>query len=196
VGSTRRFFVSRSFSINYIMTDYSKSIFIFFLLLFFGVSHSYSSEQSDSLNIADKEQSKPTYLSKSPSGAIYRSLIIPGWGQLYTGSYWKAPIFFAGASTLAYFIISNNSEYQKYADEYNKLVDKTTIQARIIRNKREYYRDNRDLSAFYLLGVYVLAAVDAYVDAHLYDFTVDDNLSFNFSYSKNYLYLNLKYHIK
>ncbi len=178
------------------MINYSKSILICLILLFSGVSHSYSCEQSDSLNTPKNQQSNSNYLSKSPSGAIYRSLTIPGWGQLYTGSYWKAPIFFAGASTLAYFIISNNSEYKKYADEYNKLADKTTIQAQITKNKREYYRDNRDLSAFYLLGIYVLAAVDAYVDAHLYNFTVDDNLSFNFSYSKNYLYLNLKYHIK
>jgi len=178
------------------MIKLSKSILIYLILLVFGVSSSYSFEQSDSLNTQKNQQVHNNYLSKSPSGAIYRSLIIPGWGQLYTGSYWKAPIFFAGASTLTYFIISNNSEYQKYSKEYNRLTDKTTIQAQIIRNKREYYRDNRDLSAFYLLGVYVLAAVDAYVDAHLYDFTIDDNLSFNLSYSNNYLFLNLKYHIK
>ena len=39
---------------------------------------------------------------------------------------------------------------------------------------REYYRDNRDMSAFYLLGVYILAAVDAYVVAHLFDFDVSE----------------------
>ncbi|MBP7215307.1 MAG: hypothetical protein KBA52_06720, partial [Candidatus Kapabacteria bacterium] len=45
--------------------------------------------------------------------------------------------------------------------------------------KREYYRDNRDQSIFIMVGVYILAAVDAYVGANLYDFNVSEDLSIN-----------------
>jgi hypothetical protein len=115
-------------------------------------------------------------MSKSPTGAIYRSLAMPGWGQLYVESYWKAPIFFAATGTLIYFIIDNQI---KYSDYENRLIgmSKNDIDYQITKLYREYYRDNRDMSGFYLIGVYVLAAVDAYVGAHLYDFQVDDKLS-------------------
>jgi len=42
---------------------------------------------------------------------------------------------------------------------------------------REVYRDNRDLSGLVFLVTYALAAVDAYVGAHLYDFDVDEDVS-------------------
>ena len=44
----------------------------------------------------------------------------------------------------------------------------------VLESWREYYRDNRDMSAFYLMVVYMLSAVDAYTGAHLYDFNVND----------------------
>ncbi len=155
-------------------------------------------DSSKTVSITDttKAKSDDLYMSKSPTGALVRSLIIPGWGQYYVESYWKAPIFILGAGTLVYFIASNHSEFVKYNDKYNGLADKNTIEGLNLKSKKEFYRDNRDMSAFYLLAVYALSAVDAYVDAHLFDFNVDDNLSLNFSPNRNGLALNLNYIIK
>lgn len=136
------------------------------------------------------------HYSKSPSGALLRSFAMPGWGQLYVGSYWKAPIFFGGAATLTYFIIRNHSDYADYRDKYNKLTDKTSIEALTLKNNREFYRDNRDMSAFYLLGVYALAAVDAYVGAHLFDFNVEYDYTFYISNKNNGININFQYKIK
>lgn len=170
-------------------------ISVFFIIF---TSHSYISLSNQNIDTTHKANSNKTSYTptKSPMGAVYRSLILPGWGQYYVGSYWKAPIFLAGAGTLGYLIIKNNIKFNDYANQYDKLLDKNTIEARILRNKREYFRDNRDMAAFYLLGVYILAATDAYVGAHLCDFSVDDNLTFNFLYERNNFYLFLKYQIK
>ena len=47
----------------------------------------------------------------------------------------------------------------------------------IFKNKKNYYRRYRDLSAFCFVGVYLLSIVDAYVDAHLSIFDISPDLS-------------------
>ncbi len=121
----------------------------------------------------------------TPNGAIWRSLVLPGWGQLYVESYWKAPIFFGGAVTLTYLIFYNHSNYADYADKLDNM-ELTDPNYTITKLWREYYRDNRDMSGFYLLAVYVLATVDAYVGAHLYGFEVTDDLSLNLNIRNGY----------
>ena len=56
---------------------------------------------------------------KSTTGAILRSLALPGWGQIYVEHYWRAPIFFAGATTLWYFVIDNHLK----ANDLKKQID-------------------------------------------------------------------------
>jgi hypothetical protein len=124
-------------------------------------------------------------MTKSPSGAIWRSLAIPGWGQIYVESYWKAPLFFVGSATLVYFIFDNHNKYSNNSDRLvNMKTDDPNYE--ITKLRRDFYLDNRDMSAFYLLGVYILAAVDAYVGAHLYDFEVEDKLSLNLGITPSY----------
>ncbi|MBX3043666.1 MAG: hypothetical protein KIT33_02860 [Candidatus Kapabacteria bacterium] len=121
-------------------------------------------------------------MTKSTGGAIWRSLAVPGWGQVYVESYWKAPIFFVASGTLVYFIIDNQLKFNDYDNRLSAL-EKGTADYNLAKSYREFYRDNRDMSGFYFLAVYILAAVDAYVGAHLYDFQVDDNLSMNFNFA-------------
>ena len=58
------------------------------------------------------------------------------------------------------------------------------LEIRQLKANKELNRDNRDIMAFYLLGVYIISAVDAYVGAHLYDFNVDDELSYKLNMNK------------
>ncbi len=132
---------------------------------------------------------------KSPMGAVWRSFIIPGLGQVYVESYWKAPLFFGAAVGLVGLIIYNNNLYQDFAGQVDNLAEPSDNQLRILKSQREFYRDQRDMSAFYLLGVYVLSAVDAYVGAHLYDFNVDDNISARIAPSRNsFVAISINYH--
>lgn len=134
--------------------------------------------------------SKPIFeMKKSPTGAVLRSLALPGWGQYYVESYWKAPLFLAAAGTCVYFIIDNNSKFNSKDDEITAVKAANPNDSRIdyLTLQREVYRDNRDQAAFFLAGVYIISAVDAYVGAHLFDFDVSDKLSLNIIPNRNSL---------
>jgi len=172
-------------------------LILLLLTSFFCCVNSAIADETDiSDSSATKQEIFEDSYTKSPTGALVRSFILPGWGQLYVGSYWKAPIFFTGAATLTYFIIQNHLDYADYRDKYNKMSNKTSTEALTLRNNREFYRDNRDMSAFYLLGVYALAAVDAYVGAHLFDFSVDSDYSIYLTKRYDGMNINFQYKIK
>ena len=131
--------------------------------------------------MVEKNNTEKKYvMSKSPTKAVVYSLLLPGLGQLYVESYWKVPLFVGATGTLVYLIIDNNKKFNQYETEWKLLNDSDPNKSRL-KLKKEFYRDQRDMDAFYLLGVYVISAIDAYVGAHLYDFNVSDNLSFNIS---------------
>jgi len=126
-----------------------------------------------------KLKEKQFVMKKSPSRALIYSLLLPGAGQIYVENYWKAPIFMGGSAGLVYSIYFYNHEYSIYQSQYDaiKNSDPTNSSLYLLSREKEFYRDNRDMSAFYLLVVYIFSAVDAYVGAHLYDFNVSDDLS-------------------
>lgn len=121
----------------------------------------------------------------SPKKATLYSLV-PGLGQIYNKKYWKLPIVYAGFGVTGYFAVTNGREYGKYNDAYkcainlkdectNELAQKYTSDD--LKTIRDYYRRNMELS-YIIMGVwYVLQMLDATVDAHLYYWEVDDNLS-------------------
>ncbi len=158
------------------------------LLIILFVSTSLYSQNTDSLfNNASSDTTKkennsiPEFaeMTKSPTGALWRTFIVPGWGQFYNEDYWKAPIFTATWGILGYMIYDNHNQFmdiKKLTDE----MDQSDPEYSALRNEREHYRDNRDLFAMYLLGVYGIAAIDAYTGAHLFDFNVDDDLAVKF----------------
>ncbi|HOU67340.1 MAG: DUF5683 domain-containing protein [Paludibacteraceae bacterium] len=130
-----------------------------------------------------------------PTRATWYALVCPGLGQIYNRSYWKVPIVYGGMCTLAYLILWNGRMYNDYKNAYHDIADNdpnTNSYERLISGytnsdmawlsstlmrKRDSYRRYRDLSIFGMAGLYVLSVVDAFVDAHLYDFTVSDDLS-------------------
>lgn len=122
-------------------------------------------------------------MQKSPWGAVLRSAVIPGWGQLYNESYWKIPVIWGFAGWFIYNWINTNDKYITNQDFYIQTNED------IYRRRRDFYRDQRDNFAIYMALTYLLNLVDAYVDAHLFDFTVSEdfltrnpqlNIRFNF----------------
>jgi len=166
-----------------ILKNYKQLLIILLIMFSFSIPNALFSQNSN-IPIQDtiKRQEK-NYKTKSPTGAIIRSLILPGWGQIYVESYWKAPIFFGAAAGLTYLIFWNDDQYTIKKNLYSKIKSENPNDPELplVKSSREYYRDNRDKSAFFLVGVYILAAVDSYVGAHLYDFDVNDDLSFQIS---------------
>ena len=122
------------------------------------------------------------------------SLICPGARQIYNKSYWRAPIVVGGLASMVYVIDWNNRGFQRFKTAYSLRADfehnpdkypegvspdefKGRYSASYLKNLRDSYRRNRDLSLLLTAGVYIFQAVDAHVDAHLKDFDISDELS-------------------
>ena len=128
--------------------------------------------------------------------ATIYSAILPGAGQVYNKKYWKVPIVYTAIGIPAYAYFYNKSWYEKcqYAlvvtINWPSTPDSVAAvapplmpfvtsgdQAGIITN-RDNFRKNQDYSVLFFLLFYALNIVDATVDAHLKDFNVSSDLSF------------------
>lgn len=147
---------------------------IFIALLIFS-STILSQTEPDSAEVV--QSADTTFvMAKSPLGAVGRSALIPGWGQYYTESYWKIPVIWG---FIGYFIsiwIDQNNLYKEYRDLYEDSIfenppDGDSEYYRL----REFYRDQRNEFAIYIGFTYFLNLIDAYVDAHMFDFDVSSN---------------------
>ena len=105
---------------------------------------------------------------KNPTGAMLRSLVFPGWGQLYNEKYVKALIVFSIETGLALSMSYQNDQMHRY----DKKGDAETA---------KFYRDDRNRLIWWLTGFVLLSMGDAYVDAHLFDYDISPNLSLTVS---------------
>ena len=114
-------------------------------------------------------------MEKSAWGAVLRSAIIPGFGQFYNESYWKVPVVWGFIGYFAYVWIDNNKSYKSYSVRYSETLLNDPRNTELLNGLKEYrdiYRDQRDEFAIYIGLTYFLQLVDAFVDAHLFDFNV------------------------
>ena len=128
----------------------------------------------------------------SPAKAAFYSAILPGLGQAYNRKYWKIPVIYAALGTGIYFYIDNTNEYNRYRDAYKRRLagfkdDEFygVVTDDGLRNAQESLNNNREISLFVTIGIYVLNIIDANVDAHLLQYNVDDNLSLSPHYRIN-----------
>lgn len=155
------------------------------------------SEMTDSLlqkvlNPAKKSKFKP-----DPIRSMWLGLVFPGGGQIYNRKYWKLPIFYGGFLGCAYALTWNGQMLRDYSQAYLDIMDtdpntksyekmlplgyditgKEERFKTIFKNKKNYFRKYRDMSIFAFAGVYMLAVIDAYVDAELSSFDISKDLS-------------------
>ena len=155
------------------------------------------SEMTDSLlqkvlNPAQKSKFKP-----DPIRSMWLGLVFPGGGQIYNRKYWKLPIFYGGFLGCAYALTWNGQMLRDYSQAYLDIMDtdpntksyekmlplgyditgKEERFKTIFKNKKNYFRKYRDMSIFAFAGVYMLAVIDAYVDAELSSFDISKDLS-------------------
>lgn len=132
-----------------------------------------------------------------PIRAMWLGMVFPGGGQIYNRKYWKLPIVYGGVVACIYAVNWNAQMLRDYSQAYQDITDNdpTTssylemlplgydISGReehfktVFKRKKDFYRRYRDLSIFFIAGVYVLSIVDAYVDAELSTFDISPNLS-------------------
>ncbi len=154
------------------------------------------SEQEERATIEERTEFKP-----DPVQAIWLGAVIPGYGQIMNRKYWKLPIVYAGFLGCYYAIGWNAVRYVNYRNAYLDITDSDsqtnsflnlippgyTIDsyggqgafAGLLKTGMDKARYNRDLSVIVTVAYYGLTLIDAFVDAHLYDFDISTDLSLN-----------------
>lgn len=126
-------------------------------------------------------------MTHSVKRATVLSASFPGLGQYYNKKYWKMPIVYGAMGTTIYFAIDNHLLYRRYLDAFyiRDDDDPTTFdefvniypEASQLIELQDYFRKYRDFNIILTGFVYALQIIDAHVDAHLFYYNVDDNLS-------------------
>ena len=101
---------------------------------------------------ADVDPGRPK---KSTTGAVLRSLAVPGWGQVYTENYWRAGIYAVTQGSFFAGIWWNHNQMKGAAHAENGVDER-------------FYRNQRNRMVWWFLGATLLSMGDSYVNAHLY----------------------------
>ena len=129
-----------------------------------------------------------------PTGALWRSAVLPGWGQAYNGQLYKTPIVIGLIGGLAGLAIYNNNQFHtfneaflygvyidedphpfpEFEDSYNKYPGVSTS---TLQSERDRHRRSRNLFLIGTLVAYGLNVLDAYVNGHLIGFDVGEDLT-------------------
>ena len=157
------------------------SIGLYFLII--GNTAVFSQAKKDATLVAKDTLKSNDIDPLTPAKAAFYSAILPGLGQAYNKKYWKIPLVYGAIGTSMYFYLDSNKSYHSYRDAYKRRLEGYTDdqysyldEARLIAGQK-FYQRNRDLSALFVVGFYVLNIIDANVDAALIQFNVNENLS-------------------
>jgi len=131
---------------------------------------------SDQVPYIENQRSIPVYVNQidttiaksvSPTGALFKSMFVPGWGQLSNKKYLKAGVIITLEAMLIYNIVRYSDKTTRAEDDYKSAdVD----QKAILFNRFQDYEDLRNLNSWYLGTLVFLSMFDAFVDAHLANF--------------------------
>lgn len=115
----------------------------------------------------------------------WHSAVVPGWGQLDNGKWWKVPLVYGALGASGYFIREEGALYRGYRDGYLALTDDdpatqyvTQLTTQQVLDSRDFHRSNLEQSILTFVLLWGVQVVDAHVDAHLKGFDVSENLSF------------------
>ena len=116
----------------------------------------------------------PRRWSDQPRWVMMRSLVLPGWGQLYNRSYVKASLVAGSEGWLIGALIADRNQLDKLQSAVNAAQaahDNAAAQAAI--NAYNSRLDRFVSRQWLLAGVAVYALLDAYVDAHFKNFDIE-----------------------
>jgi hypothetical protein len=160
-----------------------KYIFIGLLFLFLGNHVVFSQKKMEGTQMSNDTLKSNDIDPLTPAKAAFYSAVLPGLGQAYNKKYWKIPLVYGAIGTSVYFYVDSKKKYSQYREAYKRRLEGYTDDSfsylddnRLIVGQK-FYQRNRDLSALFILGFYVLNIIDANVDAALIQFNVGENLS-------------------
>ena len=174
----------------------STLLLLFWALLASGQAPTATEAPADTAAIAEAEAAAPDTLPKpkrqnwftqdypSPRKAAILSLAIPGGGQIYNKRWWKLPLVYGAVVGMGLTIDHNQSNYRRLRDALELKRDTmehefsgTSIDnLQALRSLRDEFDKNTQMAYVGMFIVYTLQALEAFVDAHLKSFDVDDNI--------------------
>ena len=180
-----------------------KSIFlVLFTVLSLGVSFGQQDGFSvlpDTIPVVEQrgpvvKEKKGSIFTGRPGKAALYSLILPGAGQFYNKSYFRVPFVYAALGTVGYMMIDNSQKYKCFRDAYIKKIDGEPLdlsdqcirkggiliqvaEASTLRLARDQYNKRRQTAIIGVALVWVANSIDAFVNAHLKEFDVSEDLS-------------------
>ena len=108
------------------------------------------------------------HLSQNPTVALFKSMVVPGWGQVGNGDYLKAIIFFG----LDAWMVGSAIHYGLQASDFKDKFES----AETVAERNEWYqlyddrRSERNKFTWFAVIVSFISMFDAYVDAHFSGF--------------------------
>lgn len=150
---------------------------------------------SDSSIVSDtviNKEKKGSFFAGRPGKSMLMSLVIPGAGQIYNKSYLRVPFVWGAVGGMGYLVHYNTVAYQCRKAAYEASIDgndysepcntceeslKVITEPARLKSLRDEANEARQLSIVGFTLVWLANGIDAFVDAHLKDFDIDDNLS-------------------
>lgn len=119
----------------------------------------------------------------NPKKAGLFSFVVPGAGQIYNKRAWKIAIWYPLYGALGYSIVTNTKRYKRYntavelklqglPTEFDDVISSVAG----LRAYRDLYRKRNELSYVGISLTHILQVLDAYVDAHLKTFNMNDEI--------------------
>lgn len=168
-----------------------RAVYSIILLLFFGLFFSQEIKPFDTIKtekqvVEEIEKANVSTIQKyNPTKAGLYSAVLPGLGQYYNKKYWKIPIVWGAIGTGVGVIVYNDKQYKRYRTAYiaelngqpHEFSNIPGVDKNVLGNSQDSAKRYRDYSIAITGVVYILAIVDAVVDAHLYEQRHDPDLA-------------------
>lgn len=162
-------------------------LFIFLSILW--VFHLQGQEQDSTLAALENDSLPAVEIEKwlpNPGRALRLSLILPGAGQVYNKRWWKLPLVYAAYGGVVYAIDYNQGWLTRFRTAFEAQIQNPpqihefselglgTTELKAFRDK---FDKQLQLSYIGLILVHGLVSMEAFVDAHLQSFDIDDDLT-------------------
>lgn len=143
-------------------------------------------------------EKKGSIFNGKPGKSMLMSLIVPGTGQIYNKSYLRVPFVYAAVGGMGYVLYYNTRQYKVFRDAYRANIDgvpytppdyfdkddaqilATITNPAQLRTLRDETNADRQSSIILFSLVWLANGIDAFVDAHLKDFDMDEDISIQF----------------
>jgi hypothetical protein len=150
-------------------------ILLIFSLLFFSLHTSFAQEAEKS---TDAEQETPKTEEQirlvSPIGAIVRSAVLPGWGQLYSHSYVRGSLTVLGVGGS---VVGALLAQRSFSNRYNAYATYASLNPHDeagVFERYDYANQRYKLKTFFMytgIGIWVYSLIDSYVSSNFYNAT-------------------------